>query len=136
MWMTTEGAASVFGNLGCAGLRLQMGGKRTLNAIAASGNNLTMEADFLIDGMLSGTGLRDAQNGGYAQPSQVGISPETAAAIAAWLTQYENVHFAGFPEAEVADLDAQGLILRDRVRSELPDKTVEYFSNGLMKLLS
>jgi hypothetical protein len=110
-------------------------GTPPLNAVTANGNIQPMKTDLLIDGMLSGTGLRDALNGGYIEPLAVGISSEIAAALTAWQTQYESAHFAGFPEPDVSALDAQELILRDQVGSELPDKVVGYFSNGLMRLL-
>ncbi|GHC91845.1 hypothetical protein [Novosphingobium pokkalii] len=95
-----------------------------------------MKPDILIDGMLSGTGLRDAVNGGYLRADFVGLPPLLAADIAEWQSKYESAHFAGFPESLVTRLDKEGLTILSRVQSELPDKVVGYFSNGKMKRLA
>ncbi len=88
--------------------------------------------DFLIDGMLSGTGVRDAVEGGYLQPTAIGLSTSLVADVADWQRRYEDAHFTGFPEDAVASLDVEGLALRSRVQAELSDKSVGYFSNGRM----
>ena len=95
-----------------------------------------MTTDILIDGMLSGTGLRDAVNGGYLPAEAVGLSSPLAADVADWQRRYEYAHFAGFPNDIVAKLDEEGLTLLSRVRVELPDKEVGYFSNGRMSRLA
>ena len=95
-----------------------------------------MITDFLIDGMLSGTGLRDAINGGYLRPEELGLSSLLVTSIADWQRRYEDAHFAGFPESAVARLDGEGLALLSRVQAELPAKAVGYFSNGRMTRLA
>lgn len=95
-----------------------------------------MMTDFLIDGMLSGTGVRDAVAGGYVAPDSIGLSAQLLADIAAWQRRYEEAHFAGFPASAVAVLDVEGLALTSRVRAELGDKSVGYFSNGRMERLA
>lgn len=94
-----------------------------------------MTTDFLVDGMLSGTGLRDAKAGGYVEPRTIGLSASLADDVAAWQRRYEEAHFAGFPEDVVSDLDRAGLALASRVQAELRGRTVGYFSNGLMMRL-
>ena len=91
-----------------------------------------MTTDLLIDGMLSGTGVRDAVEGGYLQPEAIGLSTSLAVDVADWQRRYEDAHFAGFPGDLVASLDVEGLALRLRVQAELPDKSAGYFSNGRM----
>lgn len=95
-----------------------------------------MTPDLLIDGMLSGTGVRDAAAGGYVAPDAIGLSPQLVADITAWQRRYEEAHFAGFPANAVAILDDEGLALASRVRSELSDKNIGYFSNGRMERLA
>lgn len=95
-----------------------------------------MTSDILIDGMLSGTGLRDAVNGGYLRSEAVGLSSPLASHVADWQRRYENAHFAGFPEDIVANLDEEGLLILSKVQVELPNKRVGYFSNGRMKQLA
>jgi hypothetical protein len=95
-----------------------------------------METDFLIDGMLSGTGLRDARNGGYVEPKVVGLSDQLSGDIAAWQQESERAHFAGFPDGLVAKLDEEGLALTLRAQSELAADSIGYFSSGQLKRLS
>lgn len=94
-----------------------------------------MAAEFLIDGMLSGTGIRDVINGGYVDPQSLGLSEQLVRKIASWQAQYEEAHFAGFPAERVTKLDKDGAALTSRVREELIDISVGYFSNGHMKRL-
>ncbi|PEQ10186.1 hypothetical protein B2G71_23685 [Novosphingobium sp. PC22D] len=94
-----------------------------------------MTTDLLIDGMLSGTGVRDVAAGGYVTPDAIGLSAQLAADLAAWQKRYEDAHFAGFPVNDVAALDADGLALTSRVRGELSDRSIGYFSNGRMERL-
>lgn len=95
-----------------------------------------MTTDLLIDGMLSGTGVRDAVRGGYVAPDALGLSVLLAADIAVWQRKYEEAHFAGFPTDVVAALDEEGLVLASRVRGELSGKSIGYFSNGRMERLT
>jgi len=95
-----------------------------------------METDYLIDGMLSGTGVRDTVNGGYVEPGAIGLSSLLVRDIAAWQQKYEEAHFAGFPEELVADLDEEGLVLSSRAAGELGGKSVGYYSNGRLKRLT
>jgi hypothetical protein len=95
-----------------------------------------MKTDFVIDGMLSGTGVRDTIVGGYIAPDAMGLSVQLVADITTWQRRYEEAHFAGFPANAVVALDDEGLDLASRVRSELSGKSVGYFSNGRMKQLA
>lgn len=95
-----------------------------------------MKPDILIDGMLSGTGLRDAVAGGYLPSHTVGLSSSLASDVTDWQRRYEDAQFAGFPEGLVASLDEEGLALLTKMQIELPDKQVGYFSNGRMKRLA
>ena len=94
-----------------------------------------MTTELLIDGMLSGTGVRDAINGGYVDLKSLGLSVGLTCSLASWQAQYEDAHFAGFPDDRVAELDKEGTALASRLRDELSDAKVGYFSNGLMKRL-
>ena len=94
-----------------------------------------MTTAYLIDGMLSGTGIRDAINGGYPALREIGLSEALAGEIADWQQRYEEAHFDGFPEGLVAELDQRGLALMAQARAELPDIGIGYFSNGLLKRL-
>ena len=92
-------------------------------------------ADYLLDGMLSGTGVRDVANGGYVASRDLGLSAALQARIAAWQRTYEEVHFNGFAETDVAEVDRAGQELAASVRAERPDLRVGYYSNGMMQRL-
>jgi hypothetical protein len=91
---------------------------------------------LIIDGMLSGTGVRDGSAGGYLDPRSVGLSADLMKRIASWLTAYENAHYRDFGDAAENDrLDKEGIAIARCVREEQPDARVEYFSNALMRRL-
>ena len=94
-----------------------------------------MSADLLIDGMLSGTGIRDAINGGYIDPATLDLPNSLVGEIAEWQERYEACHFANFPINTVTQLDEEGMRLAARVGAALPAMGVGYYSNGLMKRL-
>ena len=96
-----------------------------------------MTTELLIDGMLSGTGVRDAREGGYVKPLSLGLSASLAADLGDWQNRYEEAHFAGFPEDAVDELDKEGLSLASRAQAELGKVTnIGYFSAGRMMRLS
>ena len=91
------------------------------------------ELSLLIDGMLSGTGIRDAANGGYLEPHEVGLSEPLGHRISIWLSAYEDAHFHQYEDqAKNEALDREGLEIMQVVRAELPKAKVGYFSNANM----
>ncbi len=86
-----------------------------------------------IDGMMSGTGVRDAVEGGYLNPGQLGISSGLQNRISHWLAMYEDAHFRQYGnENEVEALDSEGLLIAHLVSAELPGSKVDYFSSARM----
>lgn len=92
---------------------------------------------LIVDGMLSGTGIRDGDHGGYLNPFDLGVSVGLAAQISKWLERYENAHFFQFENIEEnRNLDKEGLEIARSLQSEFPDIKVTYFSNANMKIIS
>lgn len=90
----------------------------------------------MVDGSLSGTGIRDAVEGGYLTASTLGISEKLGYEISAWQQRYELAHFRAYTDlTEVDELDAAGLALRQKLSEELVQAKVQYFSNAEMRLL-
>ena len=89
-----------------------------------------MMGEFLIDGMLSGTGVRDAIKGGYVDSQSIGLSKALALDLAAWQRRYEEAHFAGFPPESITQLDNEGMAFASRAADELPKECFGYFSHG------
>jgi hypothetical protein len=89
---------------------------------------------LIIDGMLSGTGVRDPFNGGYLDPNEAGFSPELVRRIEKWVSDYETAHYRQFnDEAENQRLDQEGIEIARQAQAQLPETKVEYFSNIQMK---
>ena len=41
-------------------------------------------SNLIVDGMLSGTGIRDGDEGGYLEPSKIDLSENLCKKISAW----------------------------------------------------
>ncbi len=92
---------------------------------------------LVVDGMLSGTGVRDAVEGGYLVPGGLGVSNQLTARIAAWLARYEDAHYHQFEDkAAIAALDAEGVAICRLLRAEIPEAKIDYFSAAEMRKLT
>lgn len=86
-----------------------------------------------IDGMLSGTGIRDLERGGYVDPSALGLPRDLSEMIAQWVERYADQHYNQFKDlTAVESLDAEGLRLAGLVRAALPSSEVRYYSHARM----
>lgn len=91
---------------------------------------------LIVDGMLSGAGIRSAIEGGYLSPSEVGVSESLSAKISLWLHKYETAHYFQFEDQSDNDrLDREGIEMSRMLQREIPDADVSYFSNFKMKYL-
>jgi hypothetical protein len=89
---------------------------------------------LIIDGMLSGTGIRDGNAGGYLVPSELGVSHELDSRISGWLRRYENAHYFQFEDAsENQRLDSDGIGIARALKAEFPGMKITYFSNAKLK---
>jgi hypothetical protein len=92
---------------------------------------------LVVDGMLSGTGIRDAKAGGYVDPNELGLSANLNKRITKWLLEYENAHYYQFVDkAENRRLDEEGVAITMQIREELSGAQVEYFSNAEMRKIA
>ena len=90
-----------------------------------------------VDGMLSGTGVRDTVAGGYLDPHEVGLSASLVRRIEKCLLEYEAAHYHQFVDkAEKERLDQEGVAISRGVRGELPGVQVEYFSHAEMRKIA
>jgi hypothetical protein len=91
---------------------------------------------LLVDGMLSGTCVRDASGGGYVDLAELGLLPNFVELITCWLARYETAHYRQFDDPrEVQALDEIGLELCGCLSQELPGNKIEYFSAARMEKL-
>jgi hypothetical protein len=91
---------------------------------------------LIVDGMLSGTGVRDAVDGGYIELVKLDVSVQLKDEIANWLARYEAAHYTQFSDIQEVDaLDTIGRKLCNRLAHELSESKTEYFSAAQMKKL-
>ena len=89
---------------------------------------------FIIDGMLSGTGIRDAGEGGYVSPEELNISVDVRLRLQNWLAEYELDHYYGHSdEAKTAELDREGIKIALVIQNELPDDIIGYYSDAKLR---
>lgn len=87
-----------------------------------------------IDGMVSGTGIRDSVAGGYIEPQKLGISDGLVAQINKWVKRYEQAHYFQFSDTEENKrLDQEGVAISELLRGELPSAKIEYYSNAELR---
>lgn len=104
--------------------------------ITASSDRYRKMRKIIVDGMLSGTGIRDAVAGGYIDPNILGLSEVIKQKISDWLSRYENAHYFQYNDnIECQRLDIDGMELAKMVGLELENCEVEYYSNAQMKKL-
>lgn len=90
-----------------------------------------MKYNYLtVDGMLSGTGIRDSVNGGYVQLEELNLPQVFINRIEIWLSQYEDAHYSGFNDiCECDALDIEGVAIGNELQRILAPAKIEYYSN-------
>lgn len=84
-----------------------------------------------VDGMLSGTGVRDSVAGGYIDLQELNLPTELVARIERWVRQYAEAHYYGFENGiENDSLDQEGIELVKLLKKSLPKAKIEYFSSS------
>ena len=88
---------------------------------------------IVIDALLNGTGIRDKYEGRYIEPCSLGLSSATIIRLNDWLSEYWKKHDNGYIDSAIIDmLDQKGLEIAMRIKKELPEMNVEYFSDARM----
>lgn len=88
---------------------------------------------LIIDASLNGTGIRDKYEGGYLIPEALGLSSTIIKQLNGWLLKYENEHYDGFTNDNIIDeLDREGKEIALRIKDELSEVKLEYFSDARM----
>ena len=88
---------------------------------------------LIIDAELNGTGIRDCYNGGYISLAELSLSSEIVNEFNEWVLKYEREHYNGFKNDDlIKQLDKQGKNIALKIKKELPEHKIEYFSNARM----
>ncbi|PSL17645.1 hypothetical protein [Dyadobacter jiangsuensis] len=86
---------------------------------------------LIIDASLTGTGIRDQYNGGFIEVTDLQLSTNLINLIKSWLARYGVEHYNGFIDDSIIDnLDSEGKAIAKKVKDELVDAKVEYFSDA------
>lgn len=89
---------------------------------------------LVIDACFAGTGIRDKYEG-YLSPEDLELNPILQSEIREWLTKYENEHYIGFKNVDIIDnLDIEGVEIAKKIKQELINSKVQYFSAARMTL--
>lgn len=88
---------------------------------------------LIIDASLHGTGIRDSYEGGYIEPKDLCLNSEIIKQLNEWLIKYENEHYKGYSNQNlINDLDNEGKEIALKIKQELLDVKIEYFSDAKM----
>jgi len=83
---------------------------------------------LVVDGMLSGPGIRDLYEGGYITPKNLGVSEALAQKIDSWLSRYHIAHYDGYKDIPTLEgLDAEGIEIAKMLLDELTDTKIDYY---------
>lgn len=86
---------------------------------------------LIIDAAVGNTGIRDKYNGGYLSPEELGISTDTIELLQNWLLKYEAEYFTSYIHETLTDkLDSEGKEIASRIKNELKDIKIEYYSDA------
>lgn len=89
-----------------------------------------------VDGMFSGTGIRDSVEGGYVRPEDLGLSTELSKKIGSWLERYADAHYNQYKDSTlVSKLDSEGIEICGLIASEIVESKVDYYSSAKTKKL-
>jgi len=88
---------------------------------------------LIIDAYPTVTGIRDKYVGGYIFPEDLKLNQALSSNIRLWVTKYQNEHSNGFINTSIIDsIDIEGVEIARKIKNELIDVKIEYFSAGKM----
>jgi hypothetical protein len=91
---------------------------------------------LVVDGELSGTGVRDTEDGFLNLREELGLSTSLSGEIERWQCEYEEEHFDRYKDRmKCKSLDREGVLLARRLKSEKPDDHVRYYSSAYLRYI-
>ena len=89
---------------------------------------------LIVDAYFAGTGIRDEYNGKYIQPQDIGISERLTTEINIWLCLYKKESHNGYRNTVLIEkLDKEGLRIALKIKKELRDVKISYWSDAKME---
>jgi hypothetical protein len=88
---------------------------------------------LVLDGYLNGTGIRDRYSGGFVELTALNISMEMKQQIRDWVLKYENEFYNQYSDLKkIEAIDKEGITIVLKLREELPNTKIEYYSDAKM----
>jgi hypothetical protein len=90
-----------------------------------------MHRYLIVDGMISGTGIRGEYEGEYIDPKLLKISLELIGKLNNWHERYKQEFYNNYAdETKVQQLDKEGVEISRDVSNEIENCKVSYFSDA------
>lgn len=91
---------------------------------------------LIVDGEMSGTGVRDCASGRYIDLMELNIPNVLVKRIKSWINAYWEEQYINFPDiAKINWLDQDGIDISRMLRNVLQDVDVKYFSSAETKYI-
>lgn len=92
--------------------------------------------ELIVDGKMSGTGVRSPEGDYFLNHDDIPISRELSNRIEVWLMAHQVQHFKQFRDEPMNDvLDREGLQIAYALKAEHPHSNVRYFSDITLKYI-
>lgn len=86
---------------------------------------------LVIDACLNGSGIRDEYEGGYIDPTTLGLSSDVIDCLKKWLLAYEEEHYNGYSNDILIDrLDNEGKKIALKIKREIGNMKISYYSDA------
>ena len=90
---------------------------------------------LVVDGMVSGTGIRDQYKSDYVEPNLLEISNGLIEKLKSWHERYKQEFYNNYSdEIKVQQLDNEGVEISEAISNELENCKVGYFSDADLKM--
>ena len=88
-----------------------------------------------VDGMVSGTGIRDQYESEYIEPKLLGISADLVEKLNKWHKRYKQEFYKKYADKiKIQQLDNEGVEISEAISNQLENCKVSYFSDADLKM--
>lgn len=90
---------------------------------------------LVVDGMVSGTGIRVEYESEYIEPELLRISADLTVKLNNWHERYKQEFYKSYADTiKVQHLDKEGAEIAEAISNETEDCKVSYFSDADLKM--
>jgi hypothetical protein len=89
---------------------------------------------LIVDGMVSGTGIRNQYESEYIEPKSLGLSADVIEKLNKWHERYKQEFYNNYADKiKVQKLDEEGIKISEDIFNELENCKMSYFSDAELK---